>query len=237
VTGSARVRGLAWLIVVVGVGSGGVYLADRLVLEPRREQERQLAERDRQIEALTRKTQALEMAIRLLTHTERRARVVVLDQRREPDGQTTTRIRFGELDAGGAAVGEPREFSLTGDEVYFDTLVVKFEDRFVEGGDALRGRSLLLFRRIFTDRGRPADGPVLDREGQVPQAYAAEHAPSAFEREIWARFWELANDPAEAQRRGLRALHGDAVSIKLKRDASYTITFRSTGELSVRPAP
>ena len=26
----------------------------------------------------------------------------------------------------------------------------------------------------------------------MPQSYAAERAPTAFERELWARFWELA---------------------------------------------
>ena len=84
---------------------------------------------------------------------------------------------------------------------------------------------------------RPAEGHVLDREGQMPQTYAAERAPTAFERELWARFWELANDPEEAKRRGVRALHGEAVSTRLRKDRSYTITLRSTGELTIQPAP
>ncbi len=99
----------------------------------------------------------------------------------------------------------------------------------------LKGKALLLFRRIFTDRRRPADGDVLDREGQMPQSYAAERAPTAFERELWARFWELANDPEEARRRGVRALHGEAVSTRLRKDRIYTITLRSTGELTIQP--
>ena len=59
--------------------------------------------------------------------------------------------------------------------------------------------SLLLFRRIFGDRHRPVDAHVLDKEGQMPQAYAAEKAPSAFERELWAQFWTLANDVYDAR--------------------------------------
>src|SRR5205823_4649482 len=102
-------------------------------------------------------------------------------------------------------------------------------------GDELKGKALLLLRRIFTDRRRPADGDTLDREGQMPQSYAAERAPTAFERELWARFWELANDPDEAQRRGVRALHGEAVSTRLRKDRVYTITLRSTGELTIQP--
>jgi hypothetical protein len=222
--------------LLVGAGAGGIYVADRLVFAPSREMERKLAERDARIQALTERAQALEAAVRLLRHTERRARIVVLDQARGADGHLVTRLRFSELDPGGETVGEPREFTVTGDEVYVDALVIKFEDEFVTAGDALKGRSLLLFRRIFGDRHRPVDAHVLDKEGQMPQAYAAEKAPSAFERELWARFWALANDPAEARRRGVRALHGEAVSTKLRSGGVYAVTFRSTGELTIQPA-
>jgi hypothetical protein len=223
--------------LLVGAGAGGIYVADRLVFAPGREMERKLAERDAQIRALTERAQALEAAVRLLRHTERRARIVVLDQARGADGFLVTRLRFSELDPGGESVGEPREFTVTGDEVYVDALVVKFEDEFVTAGDALKGRSLLLFRRIFGDRHRPVEAHVLDKEGQMPQAYAAEKAPSAFERDLWAQFWALANDPAEAKRRGVRALHGEAVSTKLRQGGVYLVTFRSTGELTIQPAP
>jgi hypothetical protein len=228
---------LVWLILLVGAGSGGIYVADRLILAPGREMERKLAERDTQIRALTERAQALEAAVRLLRHTERRARIVVLDQGPGADGHLVTRIRFSELDSQGNPIGEPREFTVTGDEVYVDTLVIKFEDEFVTAGDALKGQSLLLFRRIFGDRLRPVDAHVLDREGQMPQAYAAEKAPSAFERELWQQFWMLANDPAEARRRGIRALHGEAVSTKLRKGGVYAVTFRSTGELTIQLAP
>jgi hypothetical protein len=226
-----------WAVLLVGAGAGGIYLADRMVLAPGREMERRLAERDAQIQALKERSQALEAAVRLLRHTERRARIIVLDQGPGADGHLVTRIRFTELGPQGEPIGESPEFAVTGDEVYVDTLVIKFEDEFVTAGDALKGRSLLLFRRIFGDRHRPVDAHVLDREGQMPQAYAAEKAPSAFERDLWAQFWTLANDPAEAKRRGVRALHGEAVSTKLRKGGVCAVTFRSTGELSIQPAP
>src|SRR5215470_3511498 len=220
-----------WALIVVAAGAGGVYLTDQLFIAPGRALQRQLAERDAQIKVLTEQNQALEAAVRLLRHTERRARLVVLDQTIVPGGHPRTRVRFSELDG----QGEPRELVLEGDEVYVDALVIKFEDTSVMGGDALKGKALLLFRRIFTDRRRPAEGEVLDREGQMPQSYAAERAPTAFERDLWARFWELANDPEEAKKRGVRALHGEAVSTRLRKDLIYTITLRSTGELTIQP--
>src|SRR5258708_5345244 len=81
--------------------------------------------------ALTERNQALEAAVRLLRYAERRARLVVLDQAPGPEGHQRTRVRFTELDPQGDPVGEPRELTLDGDEVYVDTLVIKFEDNFV----------------------------------------------------------------------------------------------------------
>ena len=231
----SRVSVFVWTLIVVAAAAAGVYLADQMILAPSRALQRQLAERDAQIQVLKERNEALEAAMRLLRYTERRARLVVLDQGPGPDGHPRTRVRFTELDPQGDPVGEPRELSLDGDEVYVDALVIKFDDTFVLGGDALTGKALLLFRRIFTDRRRPAEGEVLDRAGQMPQSYAAEKAPTAFERELWARFWELANDPEEAKRRGVRALHGEAVSTRVRKDRIYTITLRSTGELSIQP--
>src|SRR6267142_6992270 len=143
-----------WALVFVAAAAGGIYLADRMVLAPGRAMQRQLAEKDAQIHALTERNQALEAAVRLLRYTERRARLVVLDQGPGPEGQVRTRVRFTELDSQGGSVGESRELVLDGDEVYVDALVIKFEDTFVTAGDALKGKALLLFRRIFTDRRR-----------------------------------------------------------------------------------
>ena len=39
-----------------------------------------------------------------------------------------------------------------------------------------------------------------------------------------------------AKKRGVRALHGEAVSTKLRKDGVYAVTFRSTGELTIQPA-
>ena len=151
-------RAILGTLILVGAGAGGVYLADQMVLAPGRALQRQIAERDAQIRALSERNQALEAAVRLLRHTERRARLVVLDQGPGTEGQVKTRVRFTELDSQGNAVGEPRELSLEGEEIYVDALVIKFEDSFVTAGDALKGKALLLFRRIFSDRRRPADG-------------------------------------------------------------------------------
>src|SRR4030095_17129614 len=125
----ATARNLAWgtiaivsravfvlgTLLFVAAGAGGIYLVDQMVLAPGRVLQRQLAEREAQIRALTERNQALEAAVRLLRHIERRARLVVLDQGPGPDGHLRTRVLFTELDAQGGSVGDSRALVLDGD--------------------------------------------------------------------------------------------------------------------------
>ena len=106
----------------------------------------------------------------------------------------------------GKPISVSRELTLPGQEVYFDTLVIKFDDHFVEQGDPLKGQALMLFRRIFSSTMRPEDGFVIDKEGQPPEIYAGGQAPSDFEKELWKRFWELANDEKLAKEHESRYL-------------------------------
>jgi hypothetical protein len=98
------------------------------------------------------------------------------------------------------------------------TLVIKFDDHFIEQSDPLKGQALMLFRRIFSSTQRPEDGFVIDMDGQAPEIYAESQAPSGFEKEIWRRFWELANDEKVAKEHGVRAIHGDAPYMRLEPD-------------------
>jgi hypothetical protein len=224
-----------WLALLVGAAAAGIYLADRLLIAPQRLLRRQIEEQKFEIARLEGEKQRLETYIKLLRFTERKARIEVLDQHPDEKGAPITRIRFTEIDAAGAPVTAAREFTLTGQEVYIDTLAIKFEDHFVEQGDPLKGRALMLFRRVFTSLMRPEEGFILDRAGQPPEVYAREKAPTDFERNLWSRFWELANDEALARQAGVRAIHGDAPYTRLEPGRIYHVTLRSTGEVSITP--
>ncbi len=232
-------RFMLYLVLLVGAGSAGIYTIDELVVGPQMARERQLkaelAKERKQREALELRAKELETFVTRLKHTERRAQIVVLDQQKTADGQTTTKIRFTEIDADGNPVTQSRDLDVSGDEVYFDCLVASFDDDFVEKGHALKGEAVLIFRRIFTDKQRPLDGYVLDREGVAPELYAAQNAASPLEKEIWSRFWELANDSKEAKKQGLRSLHGKALYTRLVKNKVYLIEMRSTGEMFIGP--
>src|SRR5262249_58536645 len=100
---------VVWALILVAAAAGGVYLADRMVLAPSRAMQRQLAEKEAQILALTERNQALEAAIRLLRYAERRARLVVLGQAPRPQGHPRPRLGFTQLHSQGEPPRGPPE--------------------------------------------------------------------------------------------------------------------------------
>ncbi len=229
------IQSFLWSIVLVAVAAVSVYLGYELVVVPRRALQDQIREQKETIGKLEQEKQKLEAYLKILKRVERHARVEVLRQARDPQGNLQTTIRFTETDANGKPISASRDLTLPGQEVYFDTLVIKFDDHFVEQSDPLKGQALMLFRRIFSSNMRAEDGFVIDAEGQAPEVYTEREPGNGFERELWKRFWELANDEKLAKEHGVRAIHGDAPYMRLEPDRVYEILLRSTGEVIITP--
>jgi len=232
---SFPIRLFIWSVVSVAVAATGIYLAYELVVKPQRALQDQISEQKETIFKLEQENQRLETYLKILKRIERRARIEVLRQATDLQGTLQTTIRFTETDDTGKPMSVSRDMTLPGQEFYFDTLVIKFYDHFIEEDDPFKGRALMLFRRIFSNTMRPEDGFAIDDEGKAPEAYAGHHAPTAFEKELWSRFWELANDEKLAQEHGVRAIHGDAPYMRLEPDRVYEICLRSTGEVIITP--
>ena len=120
-------QSFVWSVVLAAVASSSVYLAYELVIVPRRAIEDQIREQKATIGKL-------EVYLKILKHIDRRARVEVLRQAKDQQGNLQTTIRFTETDANGKPVAVSRELTLPGQDIYFDTLVIKFDDHFVEEG-------------------------------------------------------------------------------------------------------
>ena len=197
-----------------------------------------IAEQQAQIAELEARVRELELALKLLKVDHRLARLTVKDQRPAPalKGGIETDVAFQELDAEGQALGPEQAFTLVGKVAYIDALVIKFDDGYVEHGDALRGSSICLFRRLFGEYQQPNEGFPLDSAGTRPRSYGAgDDAPAPLESELWRHFWDYANDPARAAGAGVRALHGEAPYIELRPGGSYRVELRASGGLTVRP--
>lgn len=181
------------------------------------------------------KIEELERVIARLEEERRIAEVVVLSRKTDPStGRIRTRFRFADVLPDGSP-GSPREYEIDGDLAYFEALVVKFERGLVREGDALRGRSLYLFRRVFGERQAPENGFPLD--AQVPGAYRTADAPSEFERDLWARFWEYALNPKLASQQGIRVAQGEAVLTRLVPDRLYRLTIENAGGINIVAEP
>ena len=188
------------------------------------------------LEAKRQEIQRLETALRLLKVDHRVAQIDVLSQQgSEKTKDLVTTFSFAELDGSGKPLEKPRIFTIKGDLAYVDALVVKFSDQSVEVGDPLRSTSFCLFRRVFGESQQPKDGFVLDRVGAQPAVYRTGREPSELERDIWSRFWDYANNPDEAQKKGIRAAHGEAPFQKLAPGKRYKVLLRSSGGLSFVP--
>jgi len=197
--------------------------------------EKKISEQSKTIADQEQAIRKLAAANRLLRVDHRMARLSVLEQ--EKDGETgtvRTKVQFVEVDDRGRAIDKPRTFEIVGDVVYVDYWIVKFDDQYIEEAVPLRSTSLCLFRRIFGEDQKPNEGYALDVQGERPSVYGREAAMTAFERRIWGDFWRLANQPRDAAKLGIRAAHGEAVSIKLKPAARYQLRLRASGGLSIR---
>lgn len=241
------------LAILIGTIGYGIYLGyseytkqDRLVQDQEKEIREAKAELDRLqsdlviktgvIKKLNTEVEKLETSLHLLKTDQRLAQLKVVEVRRDEDGVALeSTLQFVELSPQGDAMSQPKQFTLPGDVIYIDNWVVKFDDSYIERGDIERGTSLCLFRRIFSEQQVPREGFPLDEVGMRPQAYARGGAMSEFEKELWADFWEFANDRQKADEMGIRAANGEAVSIKVREGASYNVTLRASGGLSINP--
>ena len=179
---------------------------------------------------------ALDVAIQLLKVDTRVAKMEVLSQgasAAEPD-RVRTILRFTELGPDGEPLGEGRELEVEGTKVYVETLVVKFQDSYVEKGDSLRGTSLCLFKRVFGENQKPVEGPELDAVGEQPLVYGGDSTPNPVHRELWERFWDYANDPDLAKQLGVRAIHGEAPFMETRPGKTYWVELRASGGVSIR---
>ena len=234
-------------LILIALGAGGVtwWRLDRRA----KRVERQRAELESSVGKLTEANRALRGAVasleaecvelrgfvERLTSETRVADVRVLASHPDPEGVPLSTVEFAERLADGRAP-RSRVFAVRGREVYFDALVIRFDEDRVKVGDPLCGKSLHLFRRAFGSAQEPRDGPLLasQRPDGVPDAYRSGAAPSDFERRLWQRFWHWAAHPDEAAREGVRVAQIEAVGIRPEVGASYRIALEHDGGLTIR---
>jgi hypothetical protein len=238
------VRYLQWSLGLVVLGAA---IASTLwLLSPgetarlRREHEEYEKRLRQENEDLQKRRADLEQAVSRLTGQDRVAEVYVVEQVKkgevlngQPAATDVTVIEFVEIDREGHPLPSKR-FIINDSILHFDALVLKFDPEYVAEGDALRGKSLALFRRIYGESQAAVNGFPIDPSGDVPNIYRVNPQPTAFELQLWSRFWELASDPNLAAKNGVRIAQGEVKYVPVRKGQVWTLTIENNGGMNVK---
>ena len=182
------------------------------------------------IQALLTENKELKQAIENLTAEEQIGYAKVINQF-EKDGKRYTTLKFVET-----ARTDPldivfeSEFTVEGNIIHFDALIVKFTQEFVRDGKA---RALYLWRRVYGDHMAPSDGFPIEVHGREPERYRGllAHLPLRHRELFWAEIWDLAHDKRALKDYGIEAVFGNVVYSELRPDLIYIFKISATGQL------
>jgi hypothetical protein len=131
-----------------------------------------------------------------------------------------------------------RRFTIDGNVAHLDAMVIKFDGKFVEENDPLRGHSVALFTRLYGESQSPEKGFPIDPPNGIPEVYRGRDPKvPAFETELWQNFWRLAEDETYRKEMGVRVAQGEGVWTRFLPDRLYTVTLESDGGLNITSTP
>lgn len=147
------------------------------------------------------------------------------------DGKLFTTIRFVETARNDKLrkIVE-KEYTIAGDIVHFDALIVKFGSKMVMDG---KTRALYLWRRVYGEQMTPQEGFAIEQAGAEPERYKGlfELLPADRRQMFWSYIWDLANDPEKLKQYDIEAIYGNAVYSKLTKGLIYVFKISSTGQV------
>ena len=172
----------------------------------------------------------LKQAITNLTYEDQIGYAKVIAQ--EPNGgKILTTLKFIETarDDKLKTVLE-KEYTIEGDIVYFEALIVKFGDKMVMDG---KTKALYLWRRIYSDKMAPEQGFAIEEPGAEPQRYGdlLKLLPIKQKQLFWTNIWDLANDPDKLKEHDIEAIYGNAVYSKLRKGLIYVFKISPAGQV------
>ncbi len=103
-------------------------------------------------------------------------------------------------------------------------------------GHPQRGRTLVLLRRIYSDRMAPSDGFAIDTPGPIPPGYAIGQTGN-YQKRLWEYFWQLATDAQAAAAAGVRVAQGEAVYKPVRAGQIYELIVDGAGGMNLMPMP
>ncbi|UCD50396.1 MAG: hypothetical protein JSW27_23085 [Phycisphaerales bacterium] len=174
----------------------------------------------------------LKQAISTLTTEDQIGYAKVISQRTEGDHLLTT-LRFVETSRDDKTRKIlQKEYTIEGDVIHFDALIVKFDDQMVMDGKA---RALYLWRRVYGEKMTPEQGFPIEEPGAEPKRYQdlLKVLPIKHQELFWSSIWDLANNPEQLGQHGIRAIYGNVIYSQLREGLIYVFKIGPTGHLYV----
>lgn len=178
----------------------------------------------------------LRQAITNLTQEDQIGYAKVISQETK-DGRLFTTIKFVETarDNKLKKILE-KDYTIEGDVVHFDALIVKFGDKMVMDG---REKSLYLWRRIYGEKMAPDAGLPIEQPGVEPKRYddLLKKLGQRQKKLFWSNIWELANDPDKLKEHDISAVYGNVVYSQLRKGLIYVFKITPTGQVYPEVVP
>ncbi len=154
----------------------------------------------------------------------------------EKTKKTYTTIKFLEYDIDGQPL-DPKYFSFSGNIIQFQSLVIRFDDIHVRGGDKLRGKSAYIFWKVFLLDGKNTQEYEITKVNEVPRGYKIRGLMNPFEQKLWQNFWQYALDPQQAHQQGIKNAQIEAPGSMFIPGILYTIRIEHDGGLRIGSNP
>jgi hypothetical protein len=178
----------------------------------------------------------LKQAITNLTDEEQIGYAKVVNQQ-TIDGKLLTTIKFVETarDDKLKKILE-REYTIEGDIIHFDALIVKFSNKMVMDG---KTRALYLWRRVYGEKMAPEEGFPIEQPGTKPLRYSdlLEALPIKNCQMFWSNIWDLANDTKKLKEYDIEAIYGNVIYEKLTKGLIYVFKISPTGQVTPETVP
>lgn len=209
------IRGWLGFLLAVGIGTGGYFW----------------------IENYLHQNAILKQIIARLEAESRVAEVLVTGVNYdERSNKTYTTIKLLEYDIEGFPL-EAKYFTFSGNIIQFQSLVIRFDDKYVKHGDKLRGKSVYLFWKVFLLDGANTQEYDITPAHEVPRGYKVKGLTDPLEEKLWKSFWELALNPEYAQSIGVKNAQIEAPGTMFVPGMVYTIKIEHDGGLRIDSAP
>jgi hypothetical protein len=219
-----KIRKIITLIAFIPLGFGLIYVG------------RAVYEGTATIRQLLTENKQLKQAITNLTTEEQIGYAKVV--RQEPnDGKLFTTLRFVETDRKNklSKILE-KEYTIEGDVVHFDALIIKFGPQMVMDGKA---RAMYLWRRVYGEKMPPEQGFSIESVGQEPARYGdvLKLLPSHHRQLFWEHIWDLAENPESLRQYDIEAVYGNAIYTRLRPGLIYVFQITPSGQVYPQVVP